>query len=561
MIMSAMLVGAIRATHAVMARDRVAFDAVIAGAGAAGSLAAMLLTQAGLKVLVLDAGWERPFHRSMFRRAAHGLVKSIADPRWYNIAPPALLRVGQKALTAVGKVRQPVQSKCFAWALAPDAFVDDRDAPYSTPPDRPFDWFRSWRLGGRMTVPGHGQQYYRLSPQEFRAENTRSQPWPFAAEELDAWYAFVEEKLGLEGGDDHSPHQPDSKLSKVVEMSAAKAELRDLLKARWPEVTPLLGRKAPPINGLEAAAETGRLFVRRGAVVKSVEIDGQGKLKGLRWRDAELGQDMTAEAPIVFLCASALESTRILLNSRSPAFPGGIGRESGALGANLMDHVLVSGEGTGGALPGEPVPNQVRKCLYVPRFDLRNGKDASAGVPFGVQLYRSSVGLGRSMFTAVSFGEMAPREDNRVSLHPYRTDKYGVPLLEIECKHDDDDRAVARDQAQAVREIAEIAGVKLHKIDDEPAPPGTAMHECGTARMGSSPKNSVFDPNNECWDVKGLYLTDGACFPSQGAQNPTLTIMALTARACTHAAGRKVEIVLEEAAAAEPAIAPKEFAE
>jgi choline dehydrogenase-like flavoprotein len=243
---------------------------------------------------------------------------------------------------------------------------------------------------------------------------------------------------------------------------------------------------------------------------------------------------LSVRTPLVFLCASALESTRILLSSASPARPEGLGSQSNTLGRYLMDHVLVCGEGVGGALPDEPVAHTPGRCLYLPRFDLRaGGEDGGRG--YGVQVYRWSLGRGASYFNAVSFAEMTPRADNRVTLDPERRDAWGAPVLRIACRQSNAELALARDQSAALAELGEILGVRWRALADIAAPPGTAIHECGTARMGDNPDRSVLDPDNQCWDAEGLYVTDAASFPSQGAQNPTLTILALTARACDHA--------------------------
>jgi choline dehydrogenase-like flavoprotein len=199
-----------------------------------------------------------------------------------------------------------------------------------------------------------------------------------------------------------------------------------------------------------------------------------------------------------------------------------------------MDHALIFGEGSGGALPDEPVEILPGRCLYLPRFDLRaGGGDGARG--YGVQLYRWSVGSGRSYVKAVSFAEMTPRAENRVVLDHKRRDPWGAPTLRIDCRHSEAERALGADQRNALLEIGETLGVRWHSLSSELPPPGTAIHECGAARMGDSPETSVLDPNGQCWDAEGLYVTDAAAFPSQGAHNPTLTILALTARAVDHA--------------------------
>jgi choline dehydrogenase-like flavoprotein len=257
-------------------------------------------------------------------------------------------------------------------------------------------------------------------------------------------------------------------------------------------------------------------------------VDGAGRVSGVTWVDRATGDVHSAHAPIVFACASAFETTRILLSSRSAKSPDGIGASSGALGRFVMDHITMSAEGEGGALLNkeELIPG---RCVFV------EGMTVAAGTLQGIQIYRWSRGDARSNFNAVSFAEMTPRAGNRVVLNDDVKDACGNPTLRIECRHNDADVAMATEQSRAIRDVADALGVRLTRHDTRPPPPGTAMHECGGARMGISPETSVLDPNNECWEAKGLYVTDGAAFPTQGIQHPTLTIMAMTARACAHA--------------------------
>jgi choline dehydrogenase-like flavoprotein len=526
------------------------FDAIVVGAGASGGLAAMELTRAGLRVLTLDAGWRKPVAAAPLNTLTQGVVRSLADPKWYGVLPPAVTNLGRKALRAAGRLRQPVQSKCFAWMMAPDAFVDDRDAPYETDPEARFLWFRARQLGGRMTIPGHGRQYYRLSNQDFAANGDGRPVWPLSPGEMAAWYLHVEEQLGLSGGPQPSTRQPGSRLASRYTPTAAETDMLDRLQARWPDASPILGQSAPPLDSLSIAAETNRLWVRRGAIVRRVSCGGPQTAKCVSWHDCETGVEMRARAPLVFLCASAIETTRILLSSSAPGSPEGIGQQSGVLGRGLMDHVLVSGDGVGPALPGGHEPLTPGRTVFLPRFDLRDAQVGASGVPFGVQVYRSSLGKKASNFTAVSFAEMAPNPDNRVELHPTRKDRFGNPILRITCRHSAAELAVAKEQSEAIREIADLSGVKLHRFDAAPAIPGTAMHECGTARMGATPETSVLNPWNECWDAPGLYVTDAASFPTQGIQNPTLTIMALTARAVAKATGSAVRPVNRDVAMA-----------
>jgi choline dehydrogenase-like flavoprotein len=496
-------------------------DAIVVGAGATGGLAARLLTEAGLRVLVLDAGVPREAKaagwRDLYRAATRRLI-------------------GRAAVERGMRERQPVQSQCYAWRGSPDAFVDDVDNPYTTAPGHPFLWFRSRQLGGRMAVPGHGRQYYRLASTDFDPPDRLTPPWPFGPGEMDGWYALVERQLGLAGRYEHNPHVPDSHLARELDLSDNERDLIASIVARWPGTSPILSRFAGPSRPLDDAARTDRLLVRTGAIVKGLDVDAQGRIQTVRWVDVQARQEGRASAPLVFLCASGLESTRLLLLSRSPRHPGGLGSGSGVLGRNVMDHIRVRLTGLGPPVPSEP-PAEPGRCVYLPRFDARESALAM-GRGFGVQVYRAPAPDGTSTFGASAYGEMLPRPDNRVVLDEHRRDAWGIPVLHISCRHGADDVERGRDQRAALIELAARLGVKPLSTDAEPAPPGTANHECGSARMGTAPENSVVDPHNECWDARGLYITDGCCLPSQGMQNPTLTLLALTARACHHALGR-----------------------
>jgi choline dehydrogenase-like flavoprotein len=526
---------AIDATTDARLDDPRGFDAIVVGAGASGGLAAQQLTQAGLTVLLLDAGWDGDFFESPLRKLIAKTVPLVADPRLEDILPPRVVNAGRRALRLAGKLHQPVQSRCYAWPLAPGSFVDDRQNPYVAAPDQPFSWIRAHQIGGRMTIPGHGRQYYRLGPADFMPDDGLSPAWGLAPGELDPWYALVEDHLRLAGGTEGCPALPDSRIRQPLAPSAAEAQVFERVRARWRDAHPVLGRFAAPMNTVEAAALTKRLYCRTGALVRDVAVDDSGHAAGVNWFDRASRRIRGARAPIVFLCASTLSTTRILLSSRTARHPEGIGAASGVLGRYLMDHIYVQGTGIGGALPGEPVANEAGRCVFLPRFDRCSGTGAG-GRGFGIQVFRWSAERGRSHFVAGAFGEMTPRAHNRVLLDKTFLDAWGLPVLRIECRRDESDRLLAAQQREAIRAVAQALDVTLDPIDETAAPPGTAAHECGTARMGASPADSVCDPNNEVWDARGLYVTDAAAFASQGFQNPTLTILALTARACHRAA-------------------------
>jgi choline dehydrogenase-like flavoprotein len=511
------------------------FDAIVVGAGAAGGMAALQLTGAGLDVLVLDAGWPADVFEAPLRTTIAALVRGIADPRLQTRLPPGLVAAGTRALRLLGRIHQPIQARCFAWPLAPGAFVCDRDRPYSVERGAPFHWFRTEQLGGRMIVPGHGRQYWRMGPRDLRPTDGLSPAWPLEPDELARWYAYVEDLLGVRGG-------PGEEVppERQIHPNPAERQALELIRRRWPALKPTIGRSAPPLDALGLAAASGRLHCRRGAVAAEVLVDAGGAAHGVSFVDRESRSMRAARAPLVFLCASTLESTRILLASEPPKGP--IGARSRALGRFLMDHVILSGEGVAGPLPSEPVENLPGRCLHLPRLDLREvgrdgGRGASDSRGHSAQLYRWSIGEGRSYFNCVSLAEMLPDPQNRARLDRENTDAFGLPTLQIRCRHGEAERRRGEDQAKVVRELGELFGVEFTRLLSAPAVPGAAIHECGAARMGDDPGTSVLDPHNQCWDVRGLYVTDGAAFPSQGGPNPTLTILALTARACAHASG------------------------
>lgn len=510
------------------------FDAIVIGAGAAGGLAAQLLCEGGAKVLLLDAGLPPSLLRTPLRTITQSMVKNWANLGLLRIVPPGIVYKGRQALKIAGRFRQPVQTNCYAWERLPEAFVDDIDCPYTTPSDQPFIWIRAWALGGRMIVPGHGRQYYRLSREDLNPRDGLSPSWPIDPDELNTWYSAVEKRLGLSGEMNGIGCLPDSEITTVLKRTPSELAIIEAVKTRWPDANAVIGRYAPPLASVDSAASTGLLGCRPGAICRMIDVDEAGRVSGVVWYDRILRREMRAQSNCVFLCASTLETTRILLLSAA-ASGQRIGGTSGSLGHYLMDHIMSKIEGVGPALADDPKTLDDGRCIYLPRFDVRNGPSADTRRGFGVQVYQAAANRGNSYFTAVAFCEMLPSAENKVSLDPTKKDAWGMPCLRIECAHSSRDKGEMDKQIIALREVASLLKMDPAYTREILAPPGLAIHECGTARMGEDPRTSVLDRNNQCWDAKGLYITDGACFPSQGSQNPTLTIMALTARACSHA--------------------------
>ena len=511
------------------------FDAIVVGSGAAGGVAAAQLCEAGLKVAVFEAGFPA-------RGAVHPLTSGLGHlARLLDAVgaerrlPPVVARAGQRGFRLLGRARQPVQSKCFAWAMAPDVFVDDVDCAYETEGDSRFLWYRSRQPGGKMMVPGHGRQYYRLAGVALARPEDNEVGWPFGLEELSAWYGAVEDRLELKGGEQDPARPESSQLSQVLEPTPAEKAVMKSVRARWPEARPRIGNYAAPLQWLDLASRTGNLAFYTGAVVRRVRKTETGRAAGVEWFDSATGKVRTALAPVVFLCASAIESTRILLTSRSDERGPAIGTNSSALGCYLMDHAVMSGNGymRRGYASDERAAtaehSEPGRCVFVP-------PDAAIHGSMGFQIHVHPRPDGSARVDIVSFAEMLPDQWNRVRLDPVKVDRYGMPVPVIRFQFSEAQQQMARRQAGIIRQIAEDLELTDFQVNSELSPGGASIHECGTARMGSDPQTSVVDPNNECWDIKGLYVTDGACFPRQHVHNPTLTIMALTARAAAHAA-------------------------
>lgn len=512
------------------------FDVVVVGAGASGGLAAELFCQAGLKVLVLDAGWQEPFWSRPVDRTVCSAIQFVSRPSATRFLPPRVLWKAQQALRHAGRWRRPVQSACYAWPTAPSGFVDDIDNPYEAPSDQPYRWIRARQIGGRMVVPAHGKQYYRHSDADFAPNDGLSPKWPVSSTEMAPWYADVERRIGMHGRSEGVVCIPDSEIAHPIEPNDTQAKILELVAANWPGAPVMLGRYAAPPQSLATAAATGKLHCRRGAIAAAVKVAPDRRVEGLSFYDRQSSKIIEVKAPLVFLCASSFESVRILLNSRTSNAPEGLGGASGHLGRHIMDHVSVKLEGTikGAAFGRSRLAPE--DCVFLPRFDTRPSHAIETGRGYGVRLYVYPGPNGLSYFTAVSDSEMLPRAANAITLSNTK-DRWGIPAIRISCSHGASEIETSERQIAAVKEIADAFGVVASKNPIERSTPGASIHEVGGARMGDDPATSVLDPYNQCWDVKGLFVTDGAAFPSIGIQNPTLTILALTARACSHALG------------------------
>lgn len=554
---------------------RETWDAIVVGSGISGGWAAKELSEKGLRVLVLEAG--RP----------------IDPARDYLMNAPAYefdyrYLGDQKRLSE----RQAVQGKCYACDEgATQFFVDDIDNPYTTPDDRPFDWIRGRQLGGKSIM--WGRQCYRMSDLDFaaNAKDGHGTDWPIRYRDIGPWYDYVERYAGISGERLGLAQLPDGPFLAPMAMTAAEQFVRDgMARSYGRERVLTVGRVAvlsEAHNGrpachycgdchrgcttgsyfnsvqttLKDALATGRTTIRPFSVVHSVRWDDAlGKVTGVRVIDAQSLDPIEFDARIIFVCASTLESTRILLNSTSAAHPAGLGGNSGVLGRHLMDHTMQ--QGARGVVPGFEnlrTTGNRPNGIYLPRF--RNVKDQHPdflrGYGYQGGGYRSAEGWGRGAalrgfgaefknslrnpvfgpwrMSLGGFGECLPHPDNRVTLNPTRTDRWGVPVLHVDMVWRDNERIMMKDAQVSAAEMLEAAGCRDVATYDNATPPGLTIHEMGTARMGKDRRTSVLNKWNQVWDAPNVFVTDGASMASSGCQNPSVTFMALTARAADHA--------------------------
>ncbi|MFP5393153.1 MAG: GMC oxidoreductase [Gammaproteobacteria bacterium] len=556
------------------------FDAIVVGSGITGGWAAKELTERGLKTLMVERG--RPVehrtdyvgeNRAPWTMPNRGLVDAkLADEQYFN------------------------QKKCYAFDEHTKQFwMNDRDMPYSTPEGRPFSWIRGNQLGGKSLL--WARQSYRWSDLDFEAnlKDGHGVDWPIRYADLAPWYSHVERFVGISGGVENLPVLPDSEFQPAWEFNAVEAAFKKKFDANFGASRMIMGRCAhltkpteqqlalgrgqcqarsqchrgcsfgayfsTQSSTLPAALATGRLKVATNSIVHSVIYDPKtNRATGVRVIDSETMATREYHAKVIFMCASTLATTAILLNSTSSSFPNGIGNSSGVLGHYLMDHLY--GAGASGRVEGfEDSYYQGRRPTgpIIPRFrnvtdkhpDFLRGYSLSGGAAregwaghgnepgFGKEFKARISRPGPWHFSLGGSGEMLPRYDNQVSLHPTKKDKWGMPQLHIDCRFTDNDLKMQKDIADTAANILDMLGVKdIHQNIKSGTewPPGLTIHEVGTARMGRDPKTSYLNGNNQSHDVPNLFVTDGACMASVAWQNPSLTFMAITARAAAFAA-------------------------
>jgi choline dehydrogenase-like flavoprotein len=530
-------------------------DAVVVGSGATGGVAAMVLAEAGLQVLVLEAGPQRQANRAFGSEPLNSL----------------------RRLASLSSGRQRLQGHHPGyWKHNPELFVDERRNPYTTPTDAPFLWSRGRQVGGKSLT--WGGITLRLSEFEFRAGDADGSGvnWPIGTAELDPYYTRLERLLGVHGHADGLPQLPDGSYAPPLPLSPGEQHLRQavadaldlpLIHSRgfalprgegWP-------LHSSPGSTLARALASGRARVRAGAVVSHVECDN-GRARSVAWVDAASGEQHSTPAALVVLCASTIESLRILLHSSAAWRSGGLNDPSGTLGHYLMDHISSGRFFSLPDVPAPPAPLELSgagSCFIPNTVNLEAGsREAFAGgygLWCGLQRFDPPRPLQRRPHEAVGFlighGEVLPAATNRVSLNRHQRDAWGLPSAHIACRWGANEHAMVRHMQARMAAAVAAAGGTIRPLEDlfvmpliEPlvkgshalsagaAPPGYYIHELGGARMAADPSGGVVDPWNRCWGAPNLLVTDGACWPRAGWQSPTLTEMAVTWRACEAAA-------------------------
>ena len=551
------------------------FDAIVIGSGMSGGIAAKELCERGLKVLVLERG----------RRIEHGTDYKDGLMPWE-------LPNGNMIPEEVASRDYPVQSQCYAVNEATRQFwVKDSEHPYTTPENKPFAWIRGYHLGGRSIM--WGRQSYRLSPQDFEANarDGHGVDWPIRYDDLAPWYSHIEKFIGVAGSKEGLPQLPDGEFLPEFALNDAEKQFKAVIEAKFPGRKVISGRvanlsEAQPhhqelgrnscqnrsicergcsfganhtslSSSLPAAERTGNLTIVTDAIVHSLVQDPvTKKISAVRVIDAKTMEGRSYEAKMVFLCASAIGSAQILLNSRSEANPRGLANRSDQVGRNLMDHLYALTNA--GVFPG-PKDSYYRgrrpTGIYIPRFRnvteeaagyvrgygyqggiMRMGGKPQANMPgFGAAMKEAARKVGPWFAFISGFGEMLPNPANRVTQSETQKDKWGIPLLHIECEIGENERKMAKQILDDGKAMIEAAGGMVVAQAKEPGKPGLGIHEMGTARMGRDPMTSVLNGWNQAHDVPNLFCTDGAAMASSGCQNPSLTYMAMTARAANHA--------------------------
>jgi choline dehydrogenase-like flavoprotein len=545
------------------------YDAIVVGSGISGGWAAKELTEKGLKVLLLERGEN---------------IEHIKDYVSTNKAPWEFPHRGGRTQEMIKdypvlKRDYPLNEMNLNW------WVKDKECPYTEV--KRFDWYRGYHVGGRSLM--WGRQCYRWSDFDFEAnaKDGIAIDWPIRYKDIAPWYDYAETFAGISGSKEGLPQLPDGKFMPAMEMNCVEKDVAARIKQNFGgKRNMIIGRTANitvphenrtncqyrnkcwlgcPFGGyfstqsatLPAAMKTGNLTLRPFSIAKEIIYDKDTKkAKGVRILDAMDNKTYDYFSKIVFVNASALNSAWLLMNSATDIWPGGLGSSSGELGHNLMDHHFrVGASGTVEGYEDKYYYGKRPNGIYVVRYRNLDGEKRDYIRGFGYQGSAGRSGWAREIaelniggeykdalsepgqwtMGMTGFGEMLPYHENKITLDKNKTDKWGMPVLAIDCEIKDNERKMRVDMGNDAKEMLEAAGVKNVSIYDNDYYPGMGIHEMGTARMGKDPKTSVLNEWNQVWDAQNVFVTDGACMTSASCVNPSLTYMALTARACDHA--------------------------
>ena len=550
------------------------YDAIVVGTGISGGWAAKELTEKGLKTLVLERG---------------RMVKHIEDYPTMNKDPWDFPH--GDSITQEARERQPKQSRTGYTTKESRRhfFVDDIDHPYNE--DKQFDWCRGYHVGGRSLM--WGRQSYRLSNFDFEAnaKDGIAVDWPIRYEDLAPWYSYVEKHAGISGETLGLPQFPDGEYLKPMELTCVEEHLKGSIAEKYTDRVLTIGRTAHitegtkpgagrincqyrnrcmrgcPFGGyfssqastLPMAEATGNMTLRPNSIVHEVMYDPETKkASGVRIIDAETKESIEFKAKVVFLCASAVASTAILMQSKSEHFPQGMGNASGELGHNIMDHHFqVGAYGEFDGFKDKYYTGRRPNGIYIPRFrniggdtdrkDFLRGYGYQGGgsrgswtenvkeMAYGPEFKEAMLTPGGWSMGLNGFGEVLPYHENRMYLDYEKLDQWGLPTVTFDADIKENERAMRKDMQAQAKQMLEEAGFKNVQGYDNDYHLGLGIHEMGTARMGRDPKTSVLNGNNQLHEVPNVFVTDGACMTSAGNVNPSLTYMALTARAVNFA--------------------------
>jgi choline dehydrogenase-like flavoprotein len=557
----------------VCVRKQKVYDALIIGSGASGGMAAKELTERGFEVLVLEAGPPVNPARDFSQHTwpYQDMYRGFGPPDWKE---------------------QEQWMQDTASHYSRHFYIKDSEHPYTTDPGKPFMWVRARIVGGKTLH--WGRLSWRFSDLDFKAASHDGfdVDWPVDYKEIAPYYDRAEEFIGVSGNRDGLAHQPDGNflppmnltcgeqllkkgslktgrpaiVSRVAMLTATKPHMKGRAKCHYcgncGEGCDVGAMFNSVVSTLPIAEATGRMTLRPNSVVRHIIVDTDtGKAKGVAFVDRVSRQEFEAFGKVVIVAASTLESTRLLLNSKSRQHPNGLGNSSGALGHYLVDHF--GGIGASGhfqVLAGRDPVNEDGKAsgLFIPRFRnidektkhprfLRGyGFECGAGTPSFPWMAKGIPGFGselkkqvRRHYTTPVYmttrAAMLSRFENFVEIDPDGVvDAWGVPVLKVHIQHSDNEREMAKDAAETSEEILRAAGAEVTSTGGKLTAPGRIIHELGTARMGDDPKKAVLNKFNQVHDVKNVFVTDGAAFVNSANQNPTLTILALTMRACEY---------------------------